>query len=125
MGKDIYGVPRVPYYKKPEHIIEQSQEELYWKINTGRYFRAANGSWKPILELIHMANKTYNLGINTYGWEYSDYYGMDDPDKCYELADKMNELIGHEKHKSIENFNESHTGAFIQFLYNTVGFQIA
>lgn len=124
MGKDIYGVARVPYNKKPEHIIEHSTEEYYWYMNTGRYFRASSGSWTPILELIKMANKTYELDIDTRGWDYSDYYGLDDPDKCYELADKMNKLIGLGRHKTIENFNESHAGGFITFLYNTIAFQI-
>ena len=71
--------------------------DVYGK--SGNYFRANLWSWRPINALIDHVNDLYDLGIDTSGFPYNDGAGVDNQEKCNELADKIEGLINNDNFK--------------------------
>lgn len=71
--------------------------DVYGK--SGNYFRANLWSWRPINALIDHVNDLYDLGIDTSGFPYNDGTGIDNQEKCNELADKIEGLINGDNFK--------------------------
>jgi hypothetical protein len=114
MGMDIFGIAPVKVGEMPNINYEESTKEerdqyhaemnAWEEINPGYYFRANVWSWRPINAIIDVVNLRFELGIDTSNFGDNSGGGVEDPEKCIQLADCMDKYL-----KSNAQFNTSET----------------
>ena len=103
MGFDIYGIrpfersplpPTIDYKSasKEESVEYSSKISEWYDENPGGYLRLALGGWAPMVGLMKLANRKYNLNINMRNWEYNDGYGLRNIEKCIKLAESLENI---------------------------------
>jgi len=107
MGMDVTGRNPITRSEEPAAIdwatATEAEKLEYNKVrndwytaNPGVYFMANLWSWRPIVEIIYHANKTYNLGIDQkvlIGLHENSGYGLKTQEECNALADAMTKVI--------------------------------
>ena len=103
MGFDIYGLRPFARTPKPLNIDfkSASREEMekyyynmseWYKENPGGYLRLALGGWSPMVAIMKLANRKYELNIDMRQWEYNDGYGLSNKEKCIKLAESLEKI---------------------------------
>lgn len=115
MGMDIYGLN--PTGASIER--EDRMEQLIHEMNNGIYFRAAAGSWTPILNCCKLASNLKNLNIDFEYWDSNDGEGLRTQEECTKLADALDEML-----ETSTEHKTKHIQYFITFLRNCGGFKI-
>lgn len=89
MGMDIHGLR--PTGTKIE--TDDYMTRIYHEMENGIYFRAAAGSWTPILTCCKIADEGQQLGIDFTGWGHNDGYGLYSQELCTKLADALDKIV--------------------------------
>jgi hypothetical protein len=103
MGFDINGLRPFERTPKPltidfksatrEESSEYNNKMIEWyKDNPGGYLRLALGGWGPMVALMKLANRKYQLNIDMRNWECNDGYGLRNKEKCIKLAESLEDI---------------------------------
>lgn len=86
---DIYGLrPKGTKINTDDYMTRISHE-----MENGIYFRAASGSWSPILTCCKVADELHDLDINFKYWDTNDGYGLPRQEQCDKLADALEDVL--------------------------------